>query len=42
MRKLLGLNRRFRLIFHKFSLAIRSRNRDKNLLTRGLTYVFDT
>jgi len=42
MRKPFGLNRRFRLLFHKFSLAISSRPRDKNLLTRGLTYVFDT
>jgi len=42
MRKLLGLNRRFRLIFHNFSFAISSRNLDKNLLTRGLAYVFDT
>ena len=42
MRKRLGLNRKFRLIFHKLSLAFSSRNRDKNLLTRGLTYEFDT
>ena len=42
MRKRLGLNRRFRLIFHNFGLAISSRHRDKNFLTRGLAYVFDT
>jgi hypothetical protein len=42
MRSLLGLNRRFRLIFLKFRLAISSWHGDKNLLTKGLTYVFDT
>jgi hypothetical protein len=42
MHNLLGLNRRFLLIFHEFSFAIRSGHRNKNLLTRGLTYVFDT
>jgi hypothetical protein len=42
MHNLVGLNRRFRLIFHKFSFDISSRHRNKNLLTRGLTYVFDT
>ena len=38
----MGLNRKFRLVIHKSSLAIRSRHGDKTLMTRGLTYVFDT